>query len=192
MKTPTPLPMVRSGTSLLSNHLLPERWQACHQAVQSGLGEAGKSRQATEQLLLVPITTTVLLKAFSISLRRSSPRGYSWLNTAGSSIALGEEGKRTGVRNQFSGGYQAELSCLCVSLWQCIAQSCAQVECLSCCVRHYPARTQEQNQSSSVMFFGFILYLFLCLLFYFPSTLEKSHHSRDEDSFLTFVRHLKT
>lgn len=116
METPAPLPAVRSGTSLLPNPLLHERWQACHQAEQSGLGEAGKRVQATEQLLLVPVTITVLLRDFSICLRRwSLRRGYSWLDTAGGSIVLGEEGKRTGgIRNQFCGGYQAELSSLCL------------------------------------------------------------------------------
>lgn len=115
LKAPAPLPAVRSGTSPLSNPLLHERLQACHQAEQPGLGEPRRRVQATEQLLLVPVTTTVLLGDFSISLRRSAlRRGYSWLNTAGESIAHGEERKRTGgVRNQFSDGYKTELSSLC-------------------------------------------------------------------------------
>lgn len=70
LKIPGSLPAVRSGTPLLSSHLLCEQLQDCHQAEQPGLREFGKKIQATEQLLLVPAITTVLLRHFTISLRR--------------------------------------------------------------------------------------------------------------------------
>lgn len=114
LKTPAPLPAVRSGTSPLSNPLLCEQLQTCHQAEPPGLGEPGKKVHVTELLLLVPVTTTVLLRDFSISPRRwSLRRGYSQLNTADGFVAHVEEGRIIGwTRNQFSGDYKTKLSSL--------------------------------------------------------------------------------
>lgn len=114
-------------------------------------GRAWKKIHVTELLLLIPVTTTVLLRGFSISPRRwSLRRGHSWLNTAGGSIAHGEEGKVSSLLT-------TKLNChLCLNLWQYISQRHAQVECCSCWVPHQPASAQEQNQTSSSMFFAFI------------------------------------
>lgn len=83
----------------------------------------------------------------------------------------GEKRKRTGgIRKQFFGSYKTELSSLCEH-GTIPLQSRAQANFFLFCVLHHPALTQEQNQSSSVTFLGFIF------VTPFPVHPRKSHHT---------------